>query len=144
MPILTEEGVTLFNKSNNMCYNHKIEKTDMPVYEYWCTNCKTRQEILLQRFSSDTPPCPKCGGNSLQRRFSTFMMQKSYKAVYDDILSDAQLTRGMMNNDPRALAAWNDKMSGGEPVAPEYKETMERMERGEMPSGPAEGGEATG
>jgi len=114
----------------------------MPVYEYWCTNCNTRQEILLQRFSADNPPCPKCGGNSLQRRFSTFMMQKSYKAVYDDILSDSQLMRGMMNNDPKALASWNDKMSGGEPVAPEYKETMERMERGEMPSAPPEAGEA--
>jgi len=114
----------------------------MPVYEYWCTNCNTRQEILLPRFSADNPPCPKCGGNSLQRRFSTFMMQKSYKAVYDDILSDSQLMRGMMNNDPKALASWNDKMSGGEPVAPEYKETMERMERGEMPSPPPETGEA--
>ena len=115
----------------------------MPVYEYWCTNCKTRQEILLPRFSSDTPPCPKCGANSLQRRFSTFMMQKSYQAVYDDILGDSQMMRGMMNNDPKALASWNNKMSGGEPVAPEYQETMERMERGEMPSGPTESGEDT-
>jgi hypothetical protein len=71
------------------------------------------------------------------------MVQKSYKAVYDDILGDSQMMRGMMNNDPQALASWNNKMSGGEPVAPEYQETMERMERGEMPSGPMEGGEAT-
>ncbi len=42
-----------------------------------------------------------------------------------------------MNNDPRALAEWNKKMSGGEPVAPEYRETLERMERGNMPSNPA-------
>jgi len=53
------------------------------------------------------------------------------------------MMRGMMHNDPQALAAWNNKMSGGEPVAPEYQETMERMERGEMPSGPTEGGEAS-
>jgi len=115
----------------------------MPVYEYWCPDCKTRQEILLPRFNSDLPPCPKCGGNALQRRFSTFMMQKSYKAVYDDILSDSQLTCGLMNNDPQALATWNKKISGGEPVAPEYQETLERMERGEAPSLPTEGGEAT-
>ncbi|MDD5398277.1 MAG: zinc ribbon domain-containing protein [Dehalococcoidia bacterium] len=116
----------------------------MPVYEYWCPDCKMRQEILLPRFNSDPPPCPKCGSNALQRRFSTFMMQKSYKAVYDDILGDSQMMRGMMNNDPQALAAWNNKMSGGEPVAPEYQETLERMERGEAPSLPAEGGETTG
>ncbi len=84
----------------------------MPVYEYWCPDCRTRQEILQPRFNSDPPACPKCGGKSLQRRFSTFMMQRSYKAVYDDILSDSQLMRGMMNNDPQALAAWNNERGG--------------------------------
>jgi len=91
-------------------------------------------EVYLPKFESDAPPCPKCKNNSLQRRFSTFMVQKSYKDVYDNILSDAQLMKGMMANDPKALAAWNNKMSGGEPVAPEYQEPLERMEHGEMPS----------
>lgn len=66
------------------------------------------------------------------------MVQKSYKDVYDNILSDSQLTRGLMNNDPRALAEWNDKMSGGEPIGPEYQETMDRMQRGELPSSPSD------
>lgn len=106
----------------------------MPVYEYWCNNCKLKVEVYLPRFKSNTPPCPKCNNASLQRRFSSFMVQKSYKDVYDNILSDAQLMKGMMNNDPKALAAWNNKMSGGEPVAPEYQESLERMEHGETPS----------
>jgi len=106
----------------------------MPVYEYWCKNCKTRLEIYLHKFSNDPQSCPKCGVDSMQRLFSTFMVQKSYKDVYDSILSDSQLTRGLMNNDPRALAKWNNKMSGGEPVAPEYQETMEKLGRGEIPS----------
>ncbi|MCX6005726.1 MAG: hypothetical protein NTZ34_00470 [Chloroflexi bacterium] len=42
-----------------------------------------------------------------------------------------------MNNDPMALAQWNKQMSGGEAVAPEYQETMERMERGEMTTPPS-------
>ena len=109
----------------------------MPIYEYWCKNCKTRLEIYLHKFCDDSQSCPKCGVDPMQRLFSTFMVQKSYKDVYDNILSDAQLTRGLMNNDPRALAEWNKKMSGGEPIAPEYQETMERMERGDMPPGPA-------
>ena len=108
----------------------------MPVYEYWCSNCKTRQEVFLPKFDTACPPCPKCHQDSLQRRFSTFMMQKSYKDVYNNILSDSQLSRGLMNNEPQALAEWNKRMSGGEPVAPEYQETMERMERGEAPSNP--------
>ena len=106
----------------------------MPVYEYWCGNCRKKVEIYQPQYSGNCPPCPVCGKESLSRRFSTFMVQKSYKDVYDNILSDSQLTRGLMNNDPSALAAWNKKMNGGEPVAPEYQETMERMERGEMPA----------
>ncbi len=61
-------------------------------------------------------------------------MHKTYKDVYEDILSDRDLTRGMLGNDARALAEWNRRMSGGEKVAPEYEEIMERMERGEMPA----------
>jgi putative FmdB family regulatory protein len=111
----------------------------MPVYEYLCKNCHSKVEIYLPKFTGESPLCPKCQHDSLNRIFSTFMVQKSYKAVYDNILSDAQLTRGLMNNDPRALADWNKQMSGGEPIAPEYQETMERMERGEMPLGPPPG-----
>ena len=109
----------------------------MPVYEYWCKNCKSKVEIYLPKFTGESQLCPKCQQDSLNRIFSSFMVQKSYKDVYDNILSDAQLTRGLMNNDPRALAEWNKQMSGGEPIAPEYQETMERMERGDMPPGPA-------
>jgi len=108
----------------------------MPVYEYWCKNCNSKVEIYSQKFTAECPLCPNCRQNSLNRIFSSFMLQKSYKDVYDNILSDAQLTRGLMNNDPRALAEWNKQMSGGEPIAPEYQETMERMERGDMPAGP--------
>jgi len=61
-------------------------------------------------------------------------MHKIYKDVYEDILSDRELTRGMMRNDPRALAEWNRRMSGGEKATPEYEEITERMERGEWPA----------
>jgi len=54
--------------------------------------------------------------------------------MYEDILSDSQLTRGMLADDPKALAEWNRRMSQGEEVAPEYKEMIERMEKGEMPA----------
>ena len=110
----------------------------MPIYEYRCKNCKTKVDIYLPRFTSKAPQCPECKQDSLQRIFSTFMVQKSHKDVYDNILSDAQLTKGMINNDPKALAEWNKRMSGGEPVAPEYQETLERMELGQMPTSPLE------
>ena len=32
----------------------------MPIYEYNCSNCRARVELLVWR-SSDTPICPECG-----------------------------------------------------------------------------------
>jgi hypothetical protein len=56
-----------------------------------------------------------------------------YRDVYEDILSDRELTQGMMRDDPRAIAEWNKRMSSGEKSPPEYEEITERMERGEWP-----------
>ena len=80
------------------------------------------------------PPCPRCGNNKLKRIFSTFSVQKTYRDVYEDILSDRELTQGMMRDDPRAMAEWNKRMSSGEKSPAEYEEITERMERGEWPA----------
>lgn len=113
----------------------------MPLYEYWCRHCCRKVTIYLPTFSQTSPSCPQCGNNTLHRLFSTFSVRsKTYKDIYDDILSDSQLTRGMLMNDPKALAEWNRKMSQGEEVAPEYQEMIERMEKGEMPTEPASTG----
>ena len=79
------------------------------------------------------PPCPHCSNSELKRIFSTFSVQKTYRDVYEDILSDRELTQGMMRDDPRAMVEWNKRMSGGEKPAPEYQEITERMEAGEWP-----------
>ncbi len=107
----------------------------MPLYEYQCQCCQHKVTLYQMRFSQNLPSCPECGNNTLHRLFSTFSVRsKTYKDIYEDILSDSQLTRGMLRNDPRALAEWNRRMSQGEEVAPEYQEMIERMEAGEMPT----------
>jgi hypothetical protein len=55
------------------------------------------------------------------------------KGVYDDILSDPRLIRGMEQNDPRALTEWNRKMTSAmeEEPSPEFDELIGRMEAGE-------------
>jgi len=105
----------------------------MPIYEYRCNSCQ-RKVSLYQRELSSSPSCPYCGNSKLRRIFSTFSMHKTYKDVYEDILSNRELTEGMMHNEPRALAEWNKRMGGGEKPPPEYEEITERMERGEWPA----------
>ena len=80
------------------------------------------------------PACPHCSNNDLKRIFSTFSVQRTYRDVYEDILSDRELTQGMTRNDPRAIAEWNRRMTGGEKPTPEYQEITERMEAGEWPA----------
>lgn len=106
----------------------------MPIYEYWCSSCQREVTLYQQGFSSSSPSCPYCGNSGLKRLFSTFSVQKTYKDVYEDILSDRELTQRMMRNEPSALAEWNKRLTRGEKVGPEYEEITERMERGEWPA----------
>jgi putative FmdB family regulatory protein len=107
----------------------------MPLYEYWCQHCQRKLMLYSPTISDALPSCPQCGSDTLRRLFSTFSVRsKTYKDVYEDILSDSQLTRGMMADDPKALAEWNRRMSQGEEVAPEYEDMVGKMEKGEMPS----------
>jgi putative FmdB family regulatory protein len=105
----------------------------MPIYEYWCDSCHRIVSSYRRNSSVPPPPCPRCGGSKLRRIFSTFSVQKTYKDVYEDILSDRELTQGMMRGDPRAIAEWNRRMGSGEKSPPEYEEITDRMERGEWP-----------
>jgi putative FmdB family regulatory protein len=113
----------------------------MPLYEYRCQQCQHKLILYSPTFSDSIPPCPRCGEAALKRLLSTFSVRsKTYKDVYEDILSNSQLTRGMMADDPKALAEWNRKMSQGEEIAPEYEDMVGRMEKGEMPCEPVGGG----
>ena len=106
----------------------------MPVYEYWCNNCQNKVTLYIRGFS-ETPKatCPTCGNENLRRLFSSFAVHKTDKDAYDDLLSDNRLVQGMMADDPRALAEWSKRMDSTSPgeMAPEHKEMMERLERGE-------------
>jgi putative FmdB family regulatory protein len=103
----------------------------MPIYEYWCRNCQKKVVLYLATFKSDTPLCPHCNKDTLYRLFSTFAIHKTDNDLYEDILNDSSLTKGMLDNNPQALAEWNRRMSRGEKVAPEYEQTVKQMEKGE-------------
>ena len=115
----------------------------MPLYEYRCNNCRRRVTILVRGSFRSSIACPHCGNTELERLFSKFSVRKPEEAVYEDILSDSQLVKGLEQSDPRALALWNKRMSQGtdEEIAPEYNEMLERMESGEMSDSPITGGE---
>jgi len=104
----------------------------VPVYEYRCNNCRRKVSIYVKSFSEMPQPICACGSRELTRLFSTFARIKTDKDVYEDILSDSDLVKRMMADDPRALVEWSRRMEGGEGEEnPEYQEMMERLEKGE-------------
>ena len=44
----------------------------MPIYEYRCTACDTEFEELVSASAAASPPCPSCGAEGAERRFSMF------------------------------------------------------------------------
>ena len=108
----------------------------MPIYEYRCNNCRRRVDLFVRSHSTTlNPSCTRCGSKELTRIFSKFAVRRSKSdlSVYDDILSDSKLTRGLMHNDPRALAEWSRKMgrAADEDITPETEEIMDRLDAGE-------------
>ncbi len=105
----------------------------MPVYEYRCNDCHSKVSLYVRNFSDTPQPvCTKCNSLNLTRLFSTFARIKTDKDVYDEILNDNDLTKGMMANDPRAMLEWSRRLEGTEAEkTPEYEEVIQKMERGE-------------
>lgn len=77
--------------------------------------------------------CDNCGNENLRRLFSSFAIHKTDMDIYDDLLSDNRLVRGMMADDPRALAEWSKRMDTTSPseMSSEDREMLERLEKGE-------------
>ena len=42
----------------------------MPIYEYRCSNCGERVEVLVRSETSAPPTCPNCGSTLLDKLLS--------------------------------------------------------------------------
>lgn len=54
----------------------------MPVYEYYCTDCRTKFEVLRPMSKADAPiACKKCQGKHTSRILSVFAAHSEGKAI---------------------------------------------------------------
>lgn len=110
----------------------------MPIYEYACLDCRRRVSVFFRTFAEAgdaNARCPLCNGANLRRLVSRVAVLKPAGSRLDDAADDAMLA-GLDSEDPRALAAMMRKMSDemGEPLDPELREVVDRLERGESPA----------
>ncbi|RIK38607.1 MAG: hypothetical protein DCC55_20600 [Chloroflexi bacterium] len=109
----------------------------MPIYEYYCFDCRKRVSVFFRSFSvasDEAAHCPVCEGQRLRRLVSRVSVLKSEESRLDG-MEDPSLLAGLENEDPRALAHFMRKMSDdlGEPLDPEMNEVIGRLEAGESP-----------
>ena len=109
----------------------------MPIYEYYCNDCKRRVSLLWQSFAdadSRAPVCPRCHGTNLRRLISKVAVLRSEESRLDN-LSDPSALGGLDEDDPKSLARLMRKMANetGEDLGPEFNEVVGRLEAGEDP-----------
>ena len=109
----------------------------MPIYEYYCADCRKRVSVFFRTMSEasdDAARCPNCEGAHLRRLVSRVAMLKSEESRMEN-LADPSLMSGLESEDPRALASFMRRMSGemGEPMDAEMSEVLDRREAGESP-----------
>lgn len=110
----------------------------MPIYEYYCFDCRKRVNVFFRTFSEasdDAAACPHCQGKRLHRLVSRVRMLRSEESRLESLADDASLLSGLESEDPRALAHFMRRMSDemGEPLDAEMQEVMDRLEAGESP-----------
>jgi putative FmdB family regulatory protein len=109
----------------------------MPIYEYYCHDCKRRVSIFWRSFAQadeGTAACPRCSSTDLTRLVSRVRIVRSEESRLDD-LADPSNMPDFDENDPKSLGRWMRQMSAevGEDLGPEFDEVVGRLEAGEDP-----------
>ena len=110
----------------------------MPIYEYYCYDCKRRVSVLFRTMAAadaGASACPDCAGQRLHRLMSRLRVLRSEDKRIESMADDPSLMAGLEKEDPRALAHFMRKMSDetGEPLDEEMIEVMDRLDAGESP-----------
>ena len=116
----------------------------MPIYEYFCRDCRRRVSLLIRSISNPgTPTCPRCDGDHLERLMSRFARVRSEDARLDS-LADPSTFGGVDENDPQSVARWAKRMGKelGEDVGEDFDQMMDEAMDEEAGGAKAEGGAA--
>jgi putative FmdB family regulatory protein len=81
----------------------------MPIYEFFCRECKRKMSFLVLSTASFRPVCKFCKGEDLEQLFSRFATPKSEESRLES-LADPSSFSGLDENDPSSVARWMKKM----------------------------------
>jgi len=81
----------------------------MPIYEYFCRNCRRKMSFLVMSPATFQPECKYCKGTELDQLFSRFSSPKSEESRLESLADPSSLS-GLDENDPGSVARWMKKM----------------------------------
>ncbi len=107
----------------------------MPIYQYDCSGCGERVEVLHRSAASiDTASCPQCGSAKLTRVMSTFARHRTGAQRLEEIDVGAEQA-ALQDGDEKGFARWARRAGAeyDEALGTNYRELAERTEAGEDP-----------
>jgi len=115
----------------------------MPIYEYFCLDCKRKMSFLVLSPASFTPVCKNCRSGNLEQLFSRFSSPKSEEQRLESLADPASLG-GLDENDPASVARWMKKMGKemGEDMGEDFDQIAEEAAQ-EAATGAADAEEAS-
>ena len=100
----------------------------MPIYEYRCSDCGKKTQVLtLSVRSAVEPKCRHCGGPNLVKHVSRVAVLRS-EASRLESLADPSSLSGLDENDPKSVARWMKKMGRemGEEAGEDFEDEVDR------------------
>ena len=81
----------------------------MPIYEYFCQDCRRVISFLVMTPATFQPECKFCKSADIERLVSRFSYPKSEEARIES-LADPSGFSGLDENNPASVARWVKKM----------------------------------
>jgi putative FmdB family regulatory protein len=107
----------------------------MPVYEYFCINCKKAFEVNLSfnDYGRKKILCSNCKSAQVRRIISRVRFKRSESSRLAEMPDPASLEG--LENDPQSLGRMMRSMSKetGDDLGPEFSEVVDRLESGQSP-----------
>lgn len=106
----------------------------MPLYQFDCSGCGKRVEILFRSVTTTKKPvCPECGGKKLKKVMSRVARIKSTKERFESIDQTRVASELGGSSDPAVFAKWARRVGAeyDEELGTNYRELAERAEAGE-------------
>jgi putative FmdB family regulatory protein len=99
----------------------------MPIYEYYCDQCKKTSSFLLLRATEEIEPfCKSCNTKDVRRILSRVSVLKSEEKRMESLLDPSKLS-GLDENDPRSVEKLMRRMGRelGDEMGEGFEQEME-------------------